>query len=564
MYDYKFEFAYSGDESKPLLSVFINSLKLVEVKFNLITNNFKICFSAGDKSKNDELVYFIIDEISQQKSSSDKKALQEFLRLDPDFKKSLLEFLYSETVKFYNQKVLDSLQGPEPGSEKFNQSLRHFWLDVANSCYSQTKPNENPKTLSKSVSISNAHTTISTDMGLLAKVYNELITSEYSFNLFKQEYLFAIEYNLKYNQLSMSNETNRDLWLSRIESLKNKQQRLYSKLLFRLYDELNAKKADSSGKKTLSKSRSSTSLSIENMDTLDEDFFSLNTDLDTKGSASSTDKNLLSEYDFGNDVIADKSYTKIEESYTIQLGAQLKTTHNLRLIRCDILDYCKNRFKFNVDSEAESGSTGETLTDFIEPDSILTSMCLYSENKLNALVLLVDSCLSLNSYSTKQTDAKQTDEFDQIQSSNDKITRRFAQICNRNGYDFHFNSIEQQLESIIACVSKSEPNDHEQPKDPNRANINIGDFYTTKHSNLSKAHVVFHLAAYDSSASVSNSLNQSLKKSDLSSRHAVILGLRNILKSCFMNNVHTLTLPLLLTHQMTEVLIFFITVKRKS
>ena len=33
----------------------------------------------------------------------------------------------------------------------------------------------------------------------------------------------------------------------------------------------------------------------------------------------------------------DKSFVKIEESYTIQLGAQLKTAHNLRLIRCDIL-----------------------------------------------------------------------------------------------------------------------------------------------------------------------------------------------------------------------------------
>ena len=41
--------------------------------------------------------------------------------------------------------------------------------------------------------------------------------------------------------------------------------------------------------------------------------------------------------------------------------------------------------------------------------------------------------------------------------------------------------------------------------------------------------------------------------SEITSRHAAIFGLRNILKECCKHDVRTLTLPLLLTHDMTEV-----------
>ena len=41
--------------------------------------------------------------------------------------------------------------------------------------------------------------------------------------------------------------------------------------------------------------------------------------------------------------------------------------------------------------------------------------------------------------------------------------------------------------------------------------------------------------------------------SDISSRHPVILGYRNIIKACFRYDVHTITLPLLLAHEMVEV-----------
>ena len=75
------------------------------------------------------------------------------------------------------------------------------------------------------------------------------------------------------------------------------------------------------------------------------------------------------------------------------------------------------------------------------------------------------------------------------------------------------------------------------------AKMSTGDFYVTKHSNLSEVHIVFHLVTDP----------ESVRASDLSSRHPIILGYRNILKACFRYDVKTITLPLLLVHEMSEV-----------
>lgn len=188
---------------------------------------------------------------------------------------------------------------------------------------------------------------------------------------------------------------------------------------------------------------------------------------------------------------------RIEEpSYTIQLGAQLKTTHNLRLLRRDLVNYlCSNRFnlKFNL----------------IEPQTIQNAMCL-NTNNLCAGVILVDRNIS----------------------KSNGTSNKFARICEEST-EFHFQTYEQQLVSISECVNNLN----------SQGDINVGDFYITKHSNLSKIHLMFHLACDD------DTLKQ---KSDLSSRHSAILGLRNILKACCRYNVNTLTIPLLLTHEMSE------------
>ena len=69
-----------------------------------------------------------------------------------------------------------------------------------------------------------------------------------------------------------------------------------------------------------------------------------------------------------------------------------------------------------------------------------------------------------------------------------------------------------------------------------------GDFYLTRHSNLAEVHNVFHLV-----------VDESVRQGDITSRHAVILGIRNVLKACFRYDVHTIHIPLLLVHEMSEV-----------
>lgn len=63
------------------------------------------------------------------------------------------------------------------------------------------------------------------------------------------------------------------------------------------------------------------------------------------------------------------------------LGAQLKTMHNLRLVRADVLDFCKHR---------RHSSSGVKLR------RLQTALSLYSTS-LCGLVLLVDN--RVNSYS---------------------------------------------------------------------------------------------------------------------------------------------------------------------
>lgn len=64
----------------------------------------------------------------------------------------------------------------------------------------------------------------------------------------------------------------------------------------------------------------------------------------------------------------------------------------------------------------------------------------------------------------------------------------------------------------------------------------------TRHSNLAQVHVIFHMVSDDS-----------LRGTDINSRHPVVLGLRNILKTACSNDITSLTIPLLLQYDMTEV-----------
>lgn len=212
---------------------------------------------------------------------------------------------------------------------------------------------------------------------------------------------------------------------------------------------------------------------------------------------------------------------KLEESFTIHLGAQLKTMHNLRLLRADMLDFCKHK------RNHRSG---------VKLHRLQTALSLYSTS-LCGLVLLVDN--RINSYSG--------------------IKRDFATVC-QECTDFHFPRIEEQLEVVQQVVlyartqrrsklkeshdsgnPSGESDDKTKNADRNYLNILPGEFYITRHSNLSEIHVAFHLCVDDN-----------VKSGNITARDPAIMGLRNILKVCCTHDVTTISIPLLLVHDMSE------------
>ncbi|MBN3296058.1 ferry endosomal RAB5 effector complex subunit 3 [Amia ocellicauda] len=211
---------------------------------------------------------------------------------------------------------------------------------------------------------------------------------------------------------------------------------------------------------------------------------------------------------------------QLEESFTIHLGAQLKTMHNLRLVRADVLDFCQHK------QHQRSG---------VKLQRLQTALSLYSSS-LCGLVLLVDN--RINSYSG--------------------IKRDFATVS-QECTDFHFPRLEEQLEVVqqVVLYARAQRNSKlkDQPDVPrngscedksknlerNPSNILPGEFYISRHSNLSEVHIVFHLCVDDN-----------VRSGNITARDPAIMGLRNILKVCCTHDITTITIPLLLVHDMSE------------
>ena len=100
------------------------------------------------------------------------------------------------------------------------------------------------------------------------------------------------------------------------------------------------------------------------------------------------------------------------------------------------------------------------------------------------------------------------------------------------------------------CLQKFEQHQRAFSSGGTSQRLQNGDMYVTRHSTLSEVHAVFHLVTDDS---VRSGGSTSTSNSDISSRHPVILAYRNVLKACFRYDIHTITLPLLLVHDMHEV-----------
>ena len=233
-----------------------------------------------------------------------------------------------------------------------------------------------------------------------------------------------------------------------------------------------------------------------------------------------------------------------QESFTITLGAQMKQMHNLRLVAADALNLTRYDILKCPCNSVRDGFGEES--DWL-PRRFQTAMSLYSHN-LAGLVLLTSD--------TSMTATK----------AGSSITRDFASICFRST-EYHFPSFEQQLEYIRGDQLKSamkwredaslrrsifdppEQQNEKQGKNmTDNKKLKSGDFYITKHSNLCEVHVVFHMIANcDDETIVPLSSSEGVN-----SRHPVVMGLRSVLKAASSCGITQLTIPLLLSMNMTE------------
>lgn len=121
-----------------------------------------------------------------------------------------------------------------------------------------------------------------------------------------------------------------------------------------------------------------------------------------------------------------------------------------------------------------------------------------------------------------------------------RYTEEFQETCRRST-EFHFANVDDQLDRIGQTAQKYFKTEN-CGRNSHSELLQTGDFYMTRHSNLSQAHVIFHMVS-----------DESLRGNEITSRHSVVLGLRNILKTACSNDVTSLTIPLLLQYEMTEV-----------
>lgn len=538
-----YEITYSLDNST--LNVALNSLTNEEC-FNIELN-----FKLPNFLEIDEVIYrlcsfkeeqFLMVEIQEielttSKSSSNIYNLFKFLiNYDEEFKEKLRNeldfFIQKQNQNYYDNLSTNLITGlVEKDANSGDEKIISYWTKLFNNRHLNT--NEE---------IESQMSDVCKDAdSKMAKVYHSLIHSSQMLKVLQRERNYAIDLNkliyerdttLRYIMDEAQLDAESVKWSAKINNLKLKQQRNFKKFLQKLYDQI-----DSNGAGIIQD---------------DDDVYELNDELDTlepfkeKFTSVPSSKTVTDLYEKSN---------KLEESYTIQLGAQLKTTHNLRLIRCDIFDFCKDRFNINeleIATKNNKNKNEDIESSQLEPQAIQTAMSLYSD-KLCALILLVE-----NSFN----DENDSDSLDDKEIVKNEISRKNAEnwhylqeLCEKNGCEFHFPTIEEQKKLAFRYASLSKENTSQTQL----SNINIGDFFITRHSNLSQVHAIFHLAANEKKAFQNSSVptspstpNKTLKQSDLSSRHPVILGLRNILKACSTNNINTLTLPLLLTHQMNE------------
>lgn len=186
----------------------------------------------------------------------------------------------------------------------------------------------------------------------------------------------------------------------------------------------------------------------------------------------------------------------MEESFTIHLGSQLKHNHNIRVLSAKVEDLCGPLHE------------DESL------NGLNAALGLYSSSLCGVVVLTPSGFVKANE--------------DIIKNAN-KST------------EFHFDQVDRQIEKIQNDLNTLLNSPTNSPGQENLSKLKPGDFFITRHSNIS-THIIFHL--------ISDETHHS--PNEINSRHPVILGLRNIIRTCTRYDITTLTIPALLRHEMTE------------
>ncbi|KHJ45103.1 hypothetical protein D918_04407 [Trichuris suis] len=197
----------------------------------------------------------------------------------------------------------------------------------------------------------------------------------------------------------------------------------------------------------------------------------------------------------------------LDESFTVYLGAQLKTMHNVRLTNVNPL-YLERRQNSLMDSSAR----------------LQTALFLYG-NRLCGLLQVVSN--DFNHHIKHKTE--------------------LFHACERSA-ELHFADLQSQLDNVRRTATLAK---EKRARSPGRlakegytlgeGDLSPGNVYITRHSNLCSYHTIFHLVCGDD-----------VSRDDINSRHPCIHGLRNVVRLCHEFGVSSLAIPLLLVDDLDE------------
>ncbi|KAK7809235.1 LOW QUALITY PROTEIN: hypothetical protein U0070_025644 [Myodes glareolus] len=200
--------------------------------------------------------------------------------------------------------------------------------------------------------------------------------------------------------------------------------------------------------------------------------------------------------------------------------SQLKTMHNLRLLRADMLDFCKHK---------------RTHGSAVKLHRLQTDLSLYSTSLCGLVLLIIELIHIVASKEILPQFAKnaQTSTSHGLKSNWRSSSRwRCMREPSAGACAKRHGILETKMEEAMINLRILRGN---------YLNILPGEFYITRHSNLSEVHVAFLLCEADN-----------VKSGNITAQDPAITGLRNILKVCCTHDITTMSILLLLAHDMSE------------